>query len=81
MKRYVQMNDVGSRPWLGETTRLIAAALSIAPSCVSKWKRRLAETGSLEPGRVGGRKKRTRRASEPTGCVSVADPARSRHGD
>ena len=37
----------------------IAAALSIAPSCVSKWKRRLAETGSLEPGRVGGRKKRT----------------------
>lgn len=43
----------------GETTRSIAAALSIAPSCVSKWKRRLGETGSLEPGRVGGRKQRT----------------------
>ncbi len=44
---------------VGETTRSIAAALSIASSCVSKWKRRLAETGSLEPGRVGGRQKRT----------------------
>jgi putative transposase len=43
----------------GETTRSIAAALSIAPSCISKWNRRLAETGSLEPGRVGGRKQRT----------------------
>ena len=43
----------------GVQERSIAAALSIAPSCVSKWKRRLAETGSLEPGRVGGRKKRT----------------------
>ncbi|WP_167377000.1 IS630 family transposase [Rhizobium aegyptiacum] len=43
----------------GETTRSIATALSIAPSCVSKWKRRLAETGSFEPGRAGGGKKRT----------------------
>ena len=43
----------------GETIRSIAAALSIAPSCVSKWKKRLAETGALTPARVGGRKQRT----------------------
>ncbi|MGO7273528.1 helix-turn-helix domain-containing protein, partial [Rhizobium ruizarguesonis] len=43
----------------GETIRSIAAALSISPSCVSKWKRRLAETGALTPGRIGGHKKRT----------------------
>jgi len=43
----------------GETIRSIAAALAIAPSCVSKWKKRLAETGALTPGRVGGRKQRT----------------------
>ncbi|GLR60128.1 hypothetical protein GCM10007919_48560 [Rhizobium indigoferae] len=42
----------------GETIRSIAAALAIAPSCVSKWKKRLAETGALTLGRVGGRKHR-----------------------
>ncbi|WP_245498535.1 helix-turn-helix domain-containing protein [Rhizobium ruizarguesonis] len=49
----------------GETIRSIAAALAIAPCCVSKWKKRLAETGALTRGRVGGRKHRTCAASGP----------------
>ena len=41
----------------GETTRSIAAALRISPSCVSKWSKRQRETGSLAPDQVGGHKK------------------------
>ena len=41
----------------GETTRSIAAALRISPSCVSKWMKRKRETGSLAPDQVGGDKK------------------------
>jgi putative transposase len=40
----------------GETTRSIAAALRISPSCVPKWMKRRRETGSLAPGQVGGHK-------------------------
>jgi len=43
----------------GETNREIAAALSIAPSCVSKWTKRERETGSLAPAQIGGYKPRT----------------------
>ena len=43
----------------GETNREIAAALRIAPSCVSKWTRRKLETGSVAPAQVGGYKRRT----------------------
>jgi putative transposase len=43
----------------GETSRSIAAALRISPSCVSKWRKRKRETGSLAPGQIGGHKKRT----------------------
>ncbi|MGO7134340.1 helix-turn-helix domain-containing protein [Rhizobium leguminosarum] len=64
----------------GETIRSIAAALAIAPSCVSKWRKRLAETGALTRGRVGGRKQRPCPANGPTGCANAADPARSRRG-
>ena len=42
----------------GETTRSIAAALRISPSCVSKWMKLKRETGSLAPGKIGGHKKR-----------------------
>lgn len=42
----------------GETIREIAAALSISPSCVSKWRKRLRETGTVSPGQVGGHKPR-----------------------
>jgi putative transposase len=42
----------------GEGVRLIAAALRISPSCISKWKKRRRETGSLAPGKMGGLKKR-----------------------
>src|SRR5262245_42703632 len=42
----------------GETTRAIAAALRISPSCISKWLKLKRETGSLAPGQVGGHKKR-----------------------
>jgi putative transposase len=43
----------------GQTNRQIAAALSISPSCVSKWTKRRRETGSLEPAQIGGYKPRT----------------------
>ena len=43
----------------GRTTREIAAALRISPSCVSKWRKRQRETGSLAPGQVGGYKPRS----------------------
>jgi len=43
----------------GETHSEIAAALGIAPSCVSKWAARCRETGSLAPGQIGGYKPRT----------------------
>lgn len=42
----------------GEPIRAIAAALSISPSSVSKWSRRLRETGSVAPGKMGGYKPR-----------------------
>lgn len=47
-----------ARAEAGETTRAIAAALSISPSCVSKWRKRKRETGSLAPGKMNGHKKR-----------------------
>jgi transposase-like protein len=43
----------------GETIREIAAALRISPSCVSKWRKRQRETGSLAPDQMGGHKPRT----------------------
>ena len=43
----------------GETIREIAASLRISPSCVSKWRKRQRETGSLAPDQVGGHKPRT----------------------
>lgn len=43
----------------GETVRSIAKALSVSPSCISKWKKLRAETGGLSPGKVGGHKKLT----------------------
>lgn len=46
----------------GEIIRSIAAALAIAPSCVSKWKKRLAETGAPTRGRVG-----RAQAADPSG--------------
>lgn len=42
----------------GETIRSIGAALRISPSCVSKWRKLKAETGSLGHGKIGGHKKR-----------------------
>jgi len=48
-----------ARKAAGETNRQIAAALRIAPSCVSKWTKRERETGSLAPAQVGGYKPRT----------------------
>ncbi len=42
----------------GKTIREIAALLSISPSCVSKWRKRLRETGAVSPGQMGGHKPR-----------------------
>ncbi len=47
------------RAQAGETIREIAATLRISPSCVSKWRKRQRETGSLAPDQVGGHKPRT----------------------
>ncbi len=38
----------------GESVRVVAAALSIAPSSVVKWLHRLRATGSVAPGKTGG---------------------------
>ncbi len=43
----------------GETDRAIAAALRIAPSCLSKWRKLRRETGAVKPGKMNGHKKRT----------------------
>ena len=43
----------------GESDRSIAAALEIAPSCLSKWRKLRRETGALKPGKMNGHKKRT----------------------
>src|ERR1700676_530573 len=45
-----------ARKEAGETNREIAAALRIAPSCVSKWTTRKRETGSVGPAQGGGDK-------------------------
>ena len=42
----------------GEADRLIAEALRIAPSCLSKWRKLRRETGGLKPGKMNGHKKR-----------------------
>lgn len=47
-----------ARAEAGETIREIAVALCISPSCVSKWRKRLRETGAVSPGQVGGHKPR-----------------------
>jgi transposase len=43
----------------GETDRAIAEAFSIAPSCLSKWRKLRRDTGALKPGKMNGHKKRT----------------------
>ena len=43
----------------GETIRVVAAALRISPSCVSKWTTLKRKTGSLAAGKIGGHKPRT----------------------
>lgn len=42
----------------GESVRVVARALSVAPSTVVKWSQRRRATGSVAPGRVGGRRPR-----------------------
>ena len=41
----------------GDTDRAIAQALSISPSCLSKWRKLRRETGALQPGKMNGHKK------------------------
>lgn len=47
-----------ARVLAGESIRSIGRALKISPSCVSKWSRRVRETGSVSPARIGGYKPR-----------------------
>jgi transposase len=55
----------------GETDRAIAEALSIAASCLSKWRKLRRETGALQPGKMNGHKK-------PTLSGEIADWLRKR---
>lgn len=41
----------------GETDRMIGEALSISPSCLSKWRKLRRDTGTLKPGKMNGHKK------------------------
>ena len=41
----------------GDTDRVIGQALSISPSCLSKWRKLRRETGVLTPGKMHGHKK------------------------
>ncbi|MBV8917229.1 helix-turn-helix domain-containing protein [Bradyrhizobium sp.] len=41
----------------GETVRSIAEELEISPSCVTKWKNLMRETGGISPGKIGGHKR------------------------
>jgi putative transposase len=43
-----------ARVAVGESVRVVAAALSIAPSSVVKWSLRLRATGSAKPAKMGG---------------------------
>lgn len=42
----------------GETTRTVAARFGVAVSTVVKWSQRYRETGSVEPGKMGGHRRR-----------------------
>jgi transposase len=42
----------------GETTRVVGAALGVAPSSVTKWWQRFQRTGNVAPGQMGGHKPR-----------------------
>lgn len=55
----------------GETDRAIGKALSIAASCLSKWRKLRRETGALQPGKMNGHKK-------PTLSGEIADWLRER---
>ena len=47
-----------SRVEAGESVRMVAAALSVAPSSVVKWRQRQRTTGSVAPGQMGGHRPR-----------------------
>ena len=49
---------VVARHRAGESIRAVATAFGIAPSTVSKWTRRLKATGSVEPAKFGGHRRR-----------------------
>ena len=47
-------NRAMARLEAGETTREVAEAVGIVPSTVSKWSRRMRDTGSVKPAKMGG---------------------------
>src|SRR5438132_470632 len=50
-------NRALARADAGESVRLIAEALQISPSCVTKWKNLRRETGGVSARKIGGHKK------------------------
>lgn len=51
----------------GEPIRMVAAALRISPSCVSKWSGRVQATGSAAPAQIGATSRVPSPVSRPPG--------------
>lgn len=49
---------VVARHQAGESIRAVASVFGIAPSTVSKWTQRWRQSGSVEPGKFGGHRRR-----------------------
>lgn len=49
---------VVARHQAGESIRTVASAFAIAPSTVSKWTRRWRQSGSVQPAKFGGYRRR-----------------------
>src|SRR3546814_11394414 len=64
---------VVARHRAGESIRAVASVFEIAPSTVSKWTRRLRETGSMGPAKFGGHRPRLLEPHRETVHALVAE--------
>src|SRR3546814_14310303 len=64
---------VVARHRAGESIRAVASVFEIAPSTVSKWTRRLRETGSMGPAKFGGPRPRLLEPHRETVHALVAE--------
>lgn len=64
---------VVARHEAGESIRTVASLFGIAPSTVSKWAQRLRATGSVEPAKFGGYRRRLLEPHRETVRALVAE--------